>query len=75
MVSFNSFSGAPFCVMIWVVLMETENHIKMPDYSPTPDSCWTGWSESPHLFYLIAAPMLVAYVVSKQIANVQVQLN
>ena len=30
------------------------------------DSCWTGWSQSPHLFYLIAAPMLVAYAVSSE---------
>ena len=28
------------------------------------DGCWSGWSQSPHLFYLIAAPMLVAYAVS-----------
>ena len=30
------------------------------------DSCWSGWSQSPHLFYLIAAPMLVAYAVSSE---------
>ena len=58
-------------VIIWAVMMETEmTNVKIPDclvsQSPTPDSCWTGWSESPHLFYLIAAPMLVAYAVSKQ---------
>ena len=29
----------------------------------TAGSCWSGWSQSPHLFYLIAAPMLVAYAV------------
>ena len=28
------------------------------------DSCWSGWSRSPYLFWLIAAPMLAAYMVS-----------
>ena len=56
-------------VTIWAVMMETEmtTHDSLDCLASslsTPDSCWTGWSDSPYLFYLIAAPMLVAYAVS-----------
>ena len=60
-------------VSIWAVTMETEMSAQAGPGSSdcsaqldisSPDSCWTGWSQSPHLFYLIAAPMLVAYAVS-----------
>ena len=59
-------------VGIWAVTMETEMSAQAGpsdcvSQSPglsSPDSCWTGWSQSPHLFYLIAAPMLAAYAVS-----------
>ena len=59
-------------VTIWAVTMETEMAAQAGSGSDCSaqlgisgeDSCWTGWSQSPHLFYLIAAPMLVAYAVS-----------
>ena len=59
-------------VTIWAVTMETEMAAEAGPGSDCSaqlgmsgsDSCWTGWSQSPHLFYLIAAPMLVAYAVS-----------
>ena len=58
-------------VSIWAVTMETEMKVRsgvtscLPEMDISSDSsCWTGWSQSPHLFYLIAAPMLVAYAVS-----------
>ena len=63
-------------VSIWAVTMETEMSAQAgPDcssqlgLSSSPDSCWTGWSQSPHLFYLIAAPMLVAYAVSYKLPS------
>ena len=61
-------------VTIWAVMMETEmtTHDSLDCSASslsTPDSCWTGWSDSPYLFYLIAAPMLVAYAVSYFIAT------
>ena len=59
-------------VSIWAFTMETEMSAQAGPGSDcvsqlglsSQDSCWTGWSQSPHLFYLIAAPMLVAYAVS-----------
>ena len=59
-------------VSIWAVTMETEMSAQTGPGSDcssqlgisSQDSCWTGWSQSPHLFYLIAAPMLAAYAVS-----------
>ena len=60
-------------VSIWAVSMELSpvsitSTMTSSECSPSSmmeeDSCWTGWPQSPHLFYLIAAPMLVAYAVS-----------
>ena len=58
-------------VSIWAVTMETEMTARSgvssdcsPELDISSDSCWTGWSQSPHLFYLIAAPMLVAYAIN-----------
>ena len=57
-------------VSIWAASMELSptSTITSSECSPSPrmgeGGCWSGWSQSPHLFYLIAAPMLVAYAVS-----------
>ena len=60
-------------VSIWAASMELSptsltSTITSSECSPSSrmeeGGCWSGWSESPHLFYLIAAPMLVAYAVS-----------
>ena len=45
-------------VLAWATLMEG-GKTGGPDCSS--DSCWPGWSHSPYLFYLVAAPMLIAY--------------
>ena len=58
-------------VTIWAVTMELSSSNIVSDTSScssgsetfSDDSCWSGWSQSPHLFYLIAAPMLIAYAV------------
>ena len=60
-------------VTIWAVTMELSGTVSGSSDSDchvsgsgslSEDSCWSGWSQSPHLFYLIAAPMLVAYAVN-----------
>lgn len=55
-------------VTIWGVSMEYSSGSDTIECSGSgslsEDSCWSGWSQSPHLFYLIAAPMLLAYAVS-----------
>jgi len=60
-------------VTIWAITMELSGTVAVSGSSDSDchvsgslseDSCWSGWSQSPHLFYLIAAPMLVAYAIN-----------
>ena len=49
-------------IISWMMAMEMMLETNK-DCSMGLDSCWTGWPESPHTFYLIVAPMLLVYTV------------